>query len=216
MEEQLILENQRLIYSICNRYPYEEKEDLFQVGVTGLLKAYQNYDEKWNTKFTTYAYPYILGEIRKYVRENKGIKISREIHKLSLEIDRYQLLFYQQTERFATPEELAIHFQKSELEIFQAMNSKNALQSADTPIVEDGKEMNLYDVTPSPKKQDIDELLDLKEALLKLEEEERQLICNRYYKDMSQTELSHIMGMSQVQISRKEQKVLKKLNHMLH
>ena len=96
------------------------------------------------------------------------------------------------------------------------MNSKNALQSADTPIVEDGKEMNLYDVTPSPKKQDIDELLDLKEALLKLEEEERQLICNRYYKDMSQTELSHIMGMSQVQISRKEQKVLKKLNHMLH
>ena len=120
-----------------------------------------------------------------------------------MEIDRYQLLFYQQTERFATVEELAIHFNKSELEIVQAMNSKNALQSADTPIVEDGKEMNLYDVTPSPQKQSIEELLDLKEALLHLEKEERELICNRYYKDMTQTELSHQMGMSQVQISRK-------------
>ena len=149
----MILENQGLIYSICNRYPYEEKEDLYQVGIAGLLKAYHNFDARFETKFTTYAYPYILGEIRKYVRENKGIKISRDIHKLSLEIDRYQLLFYQQLERFATVEELAIHFNKSELEIVQAMNSKNALQSADTPIVEDGKEMNLYDVTPSPQKQ---------------------------------------------------------------
>lgn len=212
----MILENQGLIYSICNRYPYEEKEDLYQVGIAGLLKAYHNFDARFETKFTTYAYPYILGEIRKYVRENKGIKISRDIHKLSLEIDRYQLLFYQQTERFATVEELAIHFDKSELEIVQAMNSKNALQSADTPIVEDGKEMNLYDITPSPQKQSIEELLDLKEALLHLEKEERELICNRYYKDMTQTELSHQMGISQVQISRKEQKILKKLNHMLH
>lgn len=216
MEEELILTHQKLIYSICNRYPYEDKEDLFQVGATGLLKAYHNFDQSGNTKFTTYAYPYILGEIRKYVRENKGIKISREISKLSLEIDRYQLRFWQQTERFATVRELSIHFQKSELEIVQAMNSKNALQSIDTPIVEDGKEMNLYDITPSPRKQNIEELLDLKDALLNLEQDERELICNRYYKDMSQTELASMTGMSQVQISRKEHKILKKLNHMMH
>ena len=154
--------------------------------------------------------------LKKYVRENKGIKISREISKLSLEIDRYQLRFWQQTERFATVRELSIHFQKSELEIVQAMNSKNALQSIDTPIVEDGKEMNLYDITPSPRKQNIEELLDLKDALLNLEQDERELICNRYYKDMSQTELASMTGMSQVQISRKEHKILKKLNHMMH
>ena len=76
--------------------------------------------------------------------------------------------------------------------------------------------MNLYDITPSPRKQNIEELLDLKDALLNLEQDERELICNRYYKDMSQTELASMTGMSQVQISRKEHKILKKLNHMMH
>ena len=96
MNEQLsylIKENEKLIYKITHFFTnYESKEDLFQVGCIGLIKAYQNYKEGYNTKFTTYAYPYILGEIKKYVREDKGIKVSRDITKLNLKIEKANVL----------------------------------------------------------------------------------------------------------------------------
>lgn len=216
VQTELILQNRNLIYSISCRYPYEDQDDLFQVGAKGLWSAYLNFDDSRGVKFTTYAYPYILGEIRKYVRENKGIKISREITRLSLEIEKYNLLFYQQMERFPSVEELACHFRKTEQEIVQAIYSRNQIQSAEQPIVQDGKEMNLYDVVASPRQENMEELLDLRDALLALPQDEQELIHYRYYQDFSQTEIAKVLDMSQVQVSRKEHKVLKKLNHMLH
>ena len=167
-------------------------------------------------KFTTYAFPYILGEVRKYTRENRSVKISREILKLSMEIERYQLLFYQEMERPATVTELSFHFQRPEQDIIQAIYSKNSVQSMDEPIVQDGKEMALHDVIPSKQGREIESLLDLRNALTNLTEEEQQLIQYRYYNDLSQTEIASMLDMSQVQVSRKEHKVLKKLNHMLN
>lgn len=212
----LIVDNQKLIYSVCSRYPYENQEDLFQVGAIGLIKAYKNFDQTMGAKFTTYAFPYILGEVRKYARENRSVKISREILKLSMEIERYQLLFYQEMERPASVSELSIHFQRSEQDIIQAIYSKNSVQSMDEPIVQDGKEMALHDVIPTKQSKEIESLLDLRNALTNLTEEEQQLIQYRYYNDLSQTEIASMLDMSQVQVSRKEHKVLKKLNHMLN
>ena len=85
----LIMNNERLIYSIANYFKnYQSKEDLYQAGCLGLITAYKKYDPNMHCKFTTYAYPYILGEMRKLVREDKGLKISREITKLNLKIEK--------------------------------------------------------------------------------------------------------------------------------
>ena len=99
----LIIENQNLIYKISMLFTnYSNKEDLFQVGCIGLINAYKKYDESFNTKFTTYAYPFILGEMNNYVKKDKGIKISREISKLNSMIERASILLTQRLMREPT------------------------------------------------------------------------------------------------------------------
>lgn len=106
--EQIIEENKNLIYSISHYFEnYPNKEDLFQAGVMGLITAYKNYDASFNNKFTTYAYTYILGEMKKFVREDKGIKISRDITKLNLQIEKTSILLTQKLMRQPTIKELA-------------------------------------------------------------------------------------------------------------
>ncbi len=212
----LIIENQNMIYKITHYFEkYASKEDLFQVGCIGLIKAYKKYDENFGAKFTTYAYPYILGEIRKYVREDKGIKISRDISKLNLKIEKATILLTQKLMREPSLKEISEYLQIPEYYIVESLKSINSIESIDKPINdESSKEITLQD-TISNEKKDIDELIMLRDAINNLDDIEKELLEKRYNDDFTQTETAQLLGMSQVQVSRCEAKIYKKLREKL-
>lgn len=207
----LIEENSKLIYSVVKMFSNNEnKEDLYQAGVLGMLKAYSNFDYRENVKFTTYAYPYIVGEIKKLVREDKGVKISRNISKFNYKIDQVSNLLSQKLYRNPTIKEIADFIGIDEEIVSDSINSRREIKSIDEPIKDDSKELTLHETIPS-KKVEIDSLIDLKEQLQNLSNFEKELIKNRYFNDYTQSETADILGISQVQVSRKEQKILTKL-----
>jgi len=198
----LIIDNERLIYSIANYFKnYNSKEDLYQAGCLGLITAYKKYNPSINCKFTTYAYPYILGEMRKLVREDKGIKISRNISSLYLKIEKASILLSQKLMREPSISEIASFLEIDENLVIEAINSANILLDVDE--------------IPISHHDDLNDSIYLREELSKLSSEEWGIIQNRYLDDRTQSETASIMGMSQVQVSRKEQKVLQKLKSRL-
>lgn len=212
----IIKDNENLIYKITHYFTnYSSKEDLFQVGCIGLIKAYYNYKDNYNTKFSTYAYPYILGEIKKYIREDKGIKISRDITKLNLKIEKANLMLTQKLMRIPTISELSEYLGIDEYYISEALNSNNVVQSLDEPITDKGKELTLYDTVSNIENLDMDMLIALKYELSQLDESDYKIISGRYLEDKTQTELASNLGINQVQVSRREQKILTKLKDKL-
>lgn len=211
----LVLENKNLIYKITTFFTgYSNKEDLFQVGVIGLINAYKKYDSNFNTKFSTYAYPFIFGEINNYVKKDRGIKVSREISSLYSKIEKASMLLTQKMMREPSISEISEFLEIDERLVNEAMMAKYPTISVDSVISDEGKELTLLDVIPIDE-MDINTLVALREELSKLDIEEQQIINSRYMNDLTQSEVASNMGISQVQVSRKEQKVLKKLRDSL-
>ena len=201
--EQLNLEHQNLIYSIIYKYFrfYNNKEDLFQGGYIGLMNALNNYDVTKGTKFTTYAYTYIYGEMMKLINQDKNIKVSRNISILYLKISKVAALLNQKLMREPTTLEIADFLKISEHLVIEALQSAEVI-------------LDIDDMQPKYQ-EDIIENLALKEVLENLSYEELRLIQNRYQHDLTQAETALKMGMSQVQVSRKEKKILSKLKKQL-
>lgn len=214
--EQLIMDNQNLIYSIIHKFfgNYPNKNDLFQTGCIGLIKASKNFDPSFNTKFSSYAYNFIYGEISKTVREDNSIKISPDLQKLSLKVMKAKIYLYQKYMREPTIKELSLFLEIEEDTLIQILQIPNNIQSLDEPVCDDGKEVSLYDYI-SDDKASLEDYVALKCELEKLSDDEKKLIEARFIKDMTQSEAANILGMSQVQVSRKEQKVLIKLKDRL-
>lgn len=211
-------QNRRLIYSIISKFRhYYDMEDLYQVGMMGLLKAYQNYDESYDNKFSTYAHTYIWGEVLKYIREDKNIKVSKEMLKLSRSIDHAREVLAQRLMRIPTIQELSLFLEIEEQQIIEADQSKEFVRSLDMALNDDddGKELNLYDSVPFEEKGYDPMILDLHQELSKLPENEKKLIQYRYFDDKTQSETSELLGMNQVQVSRNEAKILMKLQQRL-
>ena len=207
----LIMNNQNLIYKLTHYFKnYENKEDLFQAGCIGMVKAYKKYDSSFNVKFTTFAFPYILGEMKKIAREDKGIKISKDISRLNSKIEQATIILSQKLMREPTIDELSSFLDISTYDLAEAINSTNNIMSIDEVINNDGKEVTLHDIIKD-KETDLDSLIALRSAIKGLSDFEKELIGKRYYKDMTQKEVAECLGISQVQVSRKEQKVLTKL-----
>lgn len=213
-----ILQYENLVLSYANKFRYYyDIEDLKQVGMIGLMKAIENYKCDSKTKFTTYAYLWIKGEILKFISDDKNIKINRDLVKLSKVIEDVRNTLRHKLLREPTLEEISLF---SELDISLIQNvemSKEFVLSLDYIVNsdEDGKEINLYD-TVSYYEQGYDsEILDLKDALDKLDPIEQELIKYRYFDDMTQSEASKKLGVTQVKVSRDEAKILKKLNQMV-
>lgn len=206
----IILENQGLIYGIINKYKnYFEFEDLYQVAIMGLIKAYKNYQDIYNTKFTSYAYPYILGEVIKYVNEYRSIKLSKNNKLLYSKILKAREVLSQKLMKEPSNYELSLFLEIDEDTINEVIISNMAMDSLDRIIFEDGKNFYLYD-----KLGYVDmniENYSLLREIENLDEEERQIIIGRYYQDMSQKEVGDSLGMYQVEVSRKEKKILQKL-----
>lgn len=209
MEEitKLLVENENLIYSVASKFTkYKDKEDLFQAGCVGMIEAYKNYDKTKGTKFTTYAYPYIFGEINKYVREDHTIKLSKDMQKLKTKIETAKNILSQKLMHVPNIKELSSYLEIEE-EIINSVINYNDPYSIDKEIDED---TSMHEIIPD-KIIDYDSLIALKTEIEYLEEPERTIMIERYYNDITQTELSKRLGLSQVDISRREKKVLTKL-----
>ncbi|MEG2322203.1 MAG: sigma-70 family RNA polymerase sigma factor [Bacilli bacterium] len=214
--EELIIQNKNLIYAITKYFEkYGNKEDLFQAGCIGMMMAYKNYDPHMNVKFTTYAYPYILGEMKKLVREDKTLKVSRDLQKINLKIEKAYVLLTQKLMRVPTNEELSDFLEIPQYLISEALACLKPIYSIDEPFNSEGKEITLHDTIGQVNHTDLDLLLSLKDELNRLKPFERDLIEKRYMYDLTQQEVSNLLGISQVQVSRKEQKVLTKLKSKL-
>lgn len=199
-----ILNNQNLIYSIASKFK-GDIEDLFQVGCIGVIKAYKNYDSNLQTKFTTYAYRYIFGEIYKYVLNNKNIKLTPEVVKLNTAINKAADYLSQKFNHEPTDIEIANFL---EIPIYKIAETRNILATAS--LDDDTKEIDLYNII-SLESMNKDDLIVLKDAIQKLNQEEKELILKRYFYNMTQSEIAKQNGVNQVKISREEGKVLTKL-----
>lgn len=214
MTNEQINEFSNLIYSITKYFPnYKNKEDLYQAGYMGLLMAYKNFDKNEGVKFSSYAYMYILGEMKRQVREDKGIKISRNITKLYLKLEKAKILLSQKFMREPTTGELSDYLGLDEYTISECINSIGNIQSLDEPIHKEEKDMSFYEIYGEEK--DIDTQIMFKEELKKLTKEELELIKLRYIDGFSQTKIAQDLNMSQVQVSRFETKIKSKLKQKL-
>lgn len=216
MLNQIIEENKNLIYSIIKKYTYYyDKEDLFQTATIGLIKAYNNYNSSKNTKFSTYAYTYILSEVLLYINNNRDIRLGKNYLKIYKKINEAKLVLTQKLMKEPTTYELSLFLELDENLINQVLALTQSFSNLEEIISKDGKNLTLLDVVSDKDKDKMIDNLILKETLNNLTEEERQILMLRYYDERTQQEVANILGTNQVYISRNEKKVLKKLKEDL-
>lgn len=216
-DENIVTEYEWIIHTIMTRFSSftTSREDLYQVGVMALLKAYQNFDSNYGVKFSSYAYPYVLGEISKYIKDDRNIHVSHDVLRLNASLEKAKDVLTQKLLREPTLEELSLFLDIDQEKIAQVKMSTLYVKSLDYVLNEEDDRMNLYHSIKSEEVSYDPNILDLKDALVKLKDDERTLIYSRYYQDMTQSETSEVMGISQVQVSRKETKILQKLKQDL-
>ncbi|MBE6062752.1 MAG: RNA polymerase sporulation sigma factor SigF [Clostridium butyricum] len=216
----LIKMNLPLVASISKKFLNRgyEYEDIFQIGSIGLVKAINNFDSNFNVKFSTYAVPMIIGEIKRFLRDDGMIKVSRNVKSLARKIHFYKEELTNKLKRPPTIEELAEHAGVEMEEIVFAIESSNTLQYLyDTIHQDDGAPVLLIDKLSEKSSEDTNliEKIALKEALRSLDEKARQIIMLRYFKDKTQVQVANMLGISQVQVSRIEKKVLLQMKKKL-
>lgn len=218
--EQLVKENTGLVWCIVKRFYNRgaEAEDLFQIGNIGLLKAIDKFDLSYDVKFSTYAVPMISGEIKRFLRDDGMIKVSRSLKELAYKAYLCQEKLQEQWGRDPTITELAEQLGVEREELTMAMEASGDIESLHKPIYQkEGQEIRLMDKLPQ-KEEGEDKILNhmlLKQLLEHLDKEERQLIYLRYFANQTQSQVGKEMGISQVQVSRLEKKILKNLGERL-
>ena len=216
----LIEMNLPLVSSISKKFLNRgyDYEDIFQIGSIGLVKAINNFDLTYNVKFSTYAVPMIIGEIKRFLRDDGMIKVSRNVKSLARKVHFYKELLTKKLNRSPTIEELADYANVDKEEILFAIESSNSLQYLyDTIHQDDGAPVLLIDKLSEKSVDDgnIIERIALKEALRSLDNKARQIIMLRYFKDKTQVQVAKMLGISQVQVSRIEKKVLVEMRKKL-
>lgn len=216
----LIEMNLPLVSSISKKFLNRgyDYEDIFQIGSIGLVKAINNFDLNYNVKFSTYAVPMIIGEIKRFLRDDGMIKVSRNVKSLARKIHFQKEILTKKLKRSPTIEELADYANVDKEEILFAIESSNSLQYLyDTIHQDDGAPVLLIDKL-SEKSADDENLIEkiaLKEALNSLDNKAKQIIMLRYFKDKTQVQVAKMLGISQVQVSRIEKKVLAEMRKKL-
>lgn len=213
-EENLIKENEWLIYKIISKYKdYIELDDLYQVASIGIIKASRNYKNNFNTKFSTYAYTYVLGEVIKYVNDYKTVKVSKELSTIYREILRCKDIMTQKLMREPNTYELSLFMELDENIINEAIKANQEVDSLDRIIESDDKDMKLYEVVGFDA-INLDSIF-LRNELSKLAEKEKRIIYSKYYLGNNQEEIGAHYGMHQVEVSRTMTKTLKKIRNRM-
>ena len=210
-KEKLIEENVPLIKSIVKRFKGRlEYDDLMQLGAIGFIKAMQNFDVEYGVRFSTYAVPMISGEIKRFLRDDGAIKVSRWTKSLAQKISAYIDEKLKNGEAEPTVEQLATAFDVDAQEIVFAMDAQHYLLSLSATVGDDDLELGDRIATEECEDENIDKML-LKDLIEDLPQREKKVIVLRYFRDKTQSEIAKELGVSQVQVSRIENKVLQKL-----
>ena len=217
--EELINGNLRLVLSILKKFNgrVDNMDDLFQIGCVGLVKAIDNFDASYDVKLSTYAVPMILGEIKRYIRDNSILRISRSIKDLSYKIIKYKDEFLLSNGREPTTLEIAKEFNIEEKEVTLALQSLNEPVSMFEPIYNDGGEtIYLFDQIEDVKNnKNLEDLINLKKALLEIKEREKEIILSRFLYGKTQIELANELNISQAQVSRLEKNAIKNIKKLM-
>jgi RNA polymerase sporulation-specific sigma factor len=218
--DKIIELNLPLVSSISKKFLNRgyEYEDIFQIGSIGLVKAVNNFDPKFNVKFSTYAVPMIIGEIKRFLRDDGIIKVSRNVKNVARKLHYDKEALTKKLDRTPTIEELSEYSGVNKEDIIIATESVYGMQYLyDTIHQDDGSPVLLIDKLSEDVEEDKDlvDKIALKEALKNLDVKSRQIIMLRYFKDKTQIQVAKMLGISQVQVSRIEKKVLKQMRENL-
>ncbi len=215
--ERLVRENSGLIWSLVGRFRGRgEPEDLYQIGAIGLLKCIDKFDFTYGVKFSTYAVPMILGEIQRFLRDDGRVKVSRGLKELARKAKKLQEQSLQAENRELTIEELAARLGEEKEEVLLALEATKEVESLYAPTDGEDGGLRMMDLLADNTKSDgMPERLALTEALERLSVRQRQVIVLRYFRDYTQADVAKCIGISQVQVSRMERKVLSLLREYL-
>lgn len=218
-KELLVNGNLKLVLSILKKYTsrVDNLDDLFQIGCIGLIKAIDNFDITLGLKLSTYAIPMISGEIRRYLRDNSSIRVSRGIKDIAYKALKVKEDLTNQLGREPKINEIAKVLDLEEIDVSNALNSMRDTLSMFEPIYNDGGDtIYLYDQLEDKKeKYDIETKISLKEALNRLKDKEKYIIYERYITGKTQLELASEIGISQAQISRLEKSGIENIKKMI-
>lgn len=212
--EMLLLEEKKVLY-IVNKYAQSyNRDDLIQAGRMGVIKAAENFDDKLGVKFSTFCEKYILGEVLKYIREDKNIRVSRDFIRLKRKIEIAKEHFFINAGRMPTLQELSILINEDVNKINDVLSINQNVRSIDE-LIDGNDNLTLADTISKEEKIDQLDLINLNDALNDLDDNDRKLIEERYYNGKTQTELAKEMNISQVKVYRLERKILDDLNDKL-
>lgn len=209
--DELVKENEKLVWSIVKRMPSGDKEDLFQTGCIGLIKAVKRFDLTKGVMFSTYAVYMIIGEIKKFLRDDGMVKVSRGLKELAVKAKQAANEIELETGAPATPKEIAIKLGKKEEEIIESLEASQSTVSTNVKIGDGETEFEETISADNTFEEMIANNLSLAKATEKLSSKEKYIILMRYYKNKTQTEIAQRLGVSQVHISRLEKKIIETL-----
>lgn len=219
-KETLVLENRGLVWSVVKRFQNRglESEDLFQIGCIGLLKCIDKFDLSYGVKFSTYAVPMISGEIKRFLRDDGMIKVSRTLKELAYRAYQCQEKLQEKWGREPTITEIAKEIGVECEELALALDANSEVESLYQPIYQkEGQEILLMDkLEEENNEEELVNHLFLEKVLSELEKEDRELIFQRYFEDKTQSAIAKEMGVSQVQISRREKRILKNMREKMN
>jgi len=214
--EKLVVDNVGLIWSIVRRFAGRgyEQEDLFQIGSIGLIKAIDKFDMTFDVKFSTYAVPMIAGEIKRFLRDDGMIKVSRSLKEMAYKAYILREQMEKEYKREPTLTEIATELGVPKEELAQAIDASAEIESLQKIIYQgDGNDISLMDKLPQEGDpcEDVMNKMLLEQMMRGLDEKEKQIIHMRYFLDKTQTQIAEELGVSQVQVSRMEKKILQKM-----
>ena len=219
--DRLIRENNGLIWSIVKRFMNRgyEVEDLYQIGCMGFIKSIKRFDTNFEVKLSTYSVPYILGEIKRFIRDDGPIKVSRSIKELNTKINELKR-HYLLNGKEITLEQICKELKIQKEDAIIAMESTNAVESMDAATNaenKEGKQMTIFDKISTGKNEEeiITNRMVVNQLVNELNDRDKEIILLRFFKEKTQTEVAKILGISQVQVSRIERKILNEMKAKL-
>lgn len=217
--QKFIYGNLRLVLSVIQRFygRGENADDLFQVGCVGLIKSIDNFDITQNVQFSTYAVPMIIGEIKRYLRDNNSIRVSRSIRDLAYKVLQYKEKYLKENNKEPSIEEIAKELQVEKEEIAFSLDAIQDPISLQEPVYNDGAE-SIYIMDQVKDKRNTDELwaekMTIMQALKKLNSKERDIINRRFFEGRTQMEVAEELGISQAQVSRLEKNAIDRIKRL--
>ncbi|KHD85816.1 RNA polymerase sporulation sigma factor SigF [Heyndrickxia ginsengihumi] len=209
--DQIVEKNMRLVWSVVQRFLNRgyEPDDLFQIGCIGLLKSVDKFDLSYDVKFSTYAVPMIIGEIQRFIRDDGTVKVSRSLKETGNRIRKARDELSKKYGRSPTVKEIATYLEISPEDVVLAQEASRSPSSIHETVYEnDGDPITLLDQISDQNDHKWFDKIALQEAIRGLDERERLIVYLRYYKDQTQSEVAERLGISQVQVSRLEKKIL--------